>query len=52
VLIESPLVDLRYVQQTRDAFHDFAQSPVALPILYGRQLNGLGERFVPLGQTL
>ena len=52
MLIEPLLVDLRYVQQTRDAFHDFAQAPVALPILYGHQLNGLGERFVPLGQTL
>jgi hypothetical protein len=52
VLIEPLLVDLGYVQQTRDAFHDFAQAPVALPILYGHQLNGLGKRFVPLGQTL
>jgi hypothetical protein len=52
VPIESLLVDLGYMQQTRDAFHDFAQAPVALPILYGHQLYGLGERFVALGQTL
>jgi hypothetical protein len=52
VPIESLLVDLGYMQQTRDAFHDFAQAPVPLAVLYGHQLYGLGERFVPLGQTL
>jgi hypothetical protein len=63
VPIESLLVDLGYVQQARDALHDFAQAPVALfvfrrqffrrmAILRHYQLYGLGERFVSLGQPL
>jgi hypothetical protein len=52
VPIESLLVDFGYVQQTRDALHDFAQAPVALPVLYGHQLHALGECFVPLCQPL
>jgi hypothetical protein len=63
VPIESLLVDLGYVQQTRNALHDFAQAPVALfifrrhvlrrlAILGHDQFHALGEGLVPLGQPL
>src|ERR1035441_5567822 len=52
VPIESLFVDLRDVQQTRDALHDFAQAAVPLAVLHGNQLYGLRERFVPPGQPL
>jgi hypothetical protein len=49
VVIEPLLVDLGYMQQTRDALHDFAHAPVTLPILRRHQLDALGEGFMPLG---
>jgi hypothetical protein len=41
VPIESLLVDLGYVQQARDALHDFAQAPVAL-FVFRRQFSPPG----------
>ena len=44
VPIESLLVDLGYVQQARDALHDFAQAPVAL-FVFRRQLFVFRRQF-------
>jgi hypothetical protein len=48
------LVNLRNMDQPRDAFHDLAQALIALSVFGGclpvfrcQQLDGLGQRFMP-----
>src|ERR1035441_6527115 len=52
VPIEPLLVDLGYVQQTRNALHDFAQAPVALSVFRGKLSVFRGKLFVCLRHVL